>query len=90
MKIERWGHCALSIGDKIYVFGGENDGGYLSSIECSDGIGRWSEIGKLREKRFYLQLTFKFKYAILLFLERKQQALLSTVSPMVCKFQLIN
>ena len=69
MKIERWGHCALSIGDKIYVFGGENNGGYLSSIECSDGTenGRWTEIGNMCKKRFYLQLTFKFKYAILSF-----------------------
>lgn len=48
-------HCALSIGDKVFVFGGANGGAKaMASIECSDGIGNWTMKGNLCEKRFYV------------------------------------
>ena len=54
MKAVRAGHCALSVEDKIIVFGGvsdEDDGPYSSSIECFDGH-IWSKKGNMRQRRF--------------------------------------
>lgn len=61
MNIARAGHFALTIGDKIFLFGGYDS--YFStesSIECSDGIAKWITAGNLREKRFYLHFILKF------------------------------
>ena len=54
MEVARSGHCALSVEDKIIVFGGasdEDDGLYSSSIECFDGR-IWSKKGNMHQQRF--------------------------------------
>ena len=59
MNSARAEHCALTIGDEIIVFGGDN-GTILSSIECANVNGSWPKMGELCHKRFCLQFIFNF------------------------------
>ena len=58
MQVARAAHCALSVEDKIIVFGGvsdENGGPWSSSIGCFDGR-IWSKKGNMHQKKFYICL----------------------------------
>ena len=66
MEVARAGHCALSVEDKIIVFGGVSDGDgdlYSSSIECFDGH-IWSKKGNMHQPRFYICCKFYLKNLI--------------------------
>ena len=60
MEVARAGHFALSVEDKIIVFGGDSDENYDSyslSIECFDGR-IWSKKGNMYQPRFYICCKF--------------------------------
>ena len=68
MEVARAAHCALSVEDKIIVFGGVSDNGgeygsCSSSIECFDGH-IWSKKGNMHQKRFYICCKFYLKNLI--------------------------
>ena len=53
MKTPRLWHGTVALDGQIYVLGGKDSGGYLSSIDCFDwGKNEWIRKGNLLEKRF--------------------------------------
>lgn len=79
MQAPRCFHCQLTINEKVYVFGGENQTGRLSSIEYYDGIvNYWTPSGSLIEKRLHftrLKSLLKMSHLIDEILDGMQQEL---------------
>ena len=54
MNIERYGHSACVMQNKIYVVGGKNSKDeFVTQIECYDPLsGNWSVVGNTNEKLY--------------------------------------
>ena len=52
LRMARFGHCAVTYNDTLYVIGGRNGSSYLDSVETFDPVSKtWIEADPLPEKR---------------------------------------